>query len=66
MTTSLTFNLVTITEVDPIVKVDTIVLVGANKGHEVPDIITFCFVNVTAPAKLSLLSWMEMPTPVRI
>ena len=56
MTTSFTSNLETIVEVDPIVNVDAIVLVGANRGHEVPHIITLCFVNVTAPAKLPLLS----------
>ena len=59
MISSITFNLVTNAEVDPIVKVDEIVLLGANSGHEVPHIITFCFVNVIGPAKLPLLNWIE-------
>ena len=59
MITSFTFNLETNAEVDPIVKVDAIVLLGTNSGEETPHIITFVFVNVTAPAKLPLLSWIE-------
>ena len=59
MTTSVTFNLATGVTVDPIVKVDEIILVGANIGQLVPHIITFCFTNVIAPSKLPLLNWIE-------
>ena len=47
MITSFTLNLVVIVAVDPIVKVDEIVLVGANRGQDVPHIITFVFANVS-------------------
>jgi len=32
---------------------------GGSLMSEVPDIITFVFVNVTSPVKLPLLSWIE-------